>query len=241
MKELAGWFKGLLRSARLTLFIDRCRICGDDLVYRDEFVICGGCKETISPFACHVCFRCGRPLGNPNEQCGECLLALPPFRKHVSYAPYRNELRKLLLVYKYAEVEKMKTLLADYYVDVFHRDIAEGFDYLIPIPPDKGRKREFNHILAVSKIVARKLGVKLLPGCLLKVKKTLPQAGLSRSLRLKNLDGAFALADSSPSLKGKKILLVDDVYTTGTTMRKCSQLLVKKGADVVGMTLARSM
>ncbi|MCP5107575.1 MAG: ComF family protein, partial [bacterium] len=99
---------------------------------------------------------------------------------------------------------------------------------------------EFNPVLELAKILSRRFEIPLLGNHLVKHKKTLPQAGLSRSKRLTNLDGAFKLA-VAPSLKGKKVILVDDVYTTGTTIKKCTELLNKQDAEVTALTLARSV
>ena len=195
-----------------------------------------------------VCPVCSRPLGYEHDRCGQCLMDPPLYRRHISFGRYEEELRELILRYKYGGMEKLKHLLADFYMEVYQRRIMinepRSFDFIIPVPQDKGRKREFNPVLEIAKIFSKQLGIELLTGYLVKVKKTLPQAGLPRSQRLHNLHDAFRLtgAVGVPSVvKGKQILLMDDVYTTGTTIKKCTQLLVKEGADVVAMTLARSV
>jgi ComF family protein len=192
-------------------------------------------------FKTNVCGHCGRPLRNNSHRCGECLLYPPPFRKHISYGGYEEELKELILKFKYGNVEKLKHLLAGYYIEIFYKKIDEPFDFIIPVPPDKGRKREFDPVLEIAKILSKQLGMKLLIHHLVKIKKTQPQAGLTRSQRLNNLNGAFKLTNTTPSLNGKKILLIDDVYTTGTTVKKCTDLLTKEDADVVALTLARSI
>jgi len=204
-------------------------------------MICRECKEKMRMFRTNVCGHCGRPLGNNNPRCGECLLNPPPFRKHISYGGYEEELKELILKFKYGNVERLKHLLTGYYIDVFFKKIDESLDFIIPVPPDKGRKREFDPVLEIAKILSKQLGLKLLIHHLVKIKKTLPQAGLSRNQRLNNLNGAFKFINTTPSIKGKKILLIDDVYTTGTTVKKCTELLTKEEADVVALTLARSI
>jgi ComF family protein len=144
-------------------------------------------------------------------------------------------------MYKYKGVERLKLLFVDYYIELFEEKINEDFDYIIPVPPDRGRKRkrEFSPIFEISKILSRRLGIPLSSGNLTKVKQTLPQAGLTRAQRITNLDGAFKLKHPE-KIKSKKLLLIDDVYTTGTTINKCAQILTKQKADVVALTLARS-
>jgi ComF family protein len=229
-----------MRTARLTVFLSQCRLCERDLVFHDEDIVCRECKGKISMFTT-ICESCGWPMENESPLCGECILSPPPYQKHVSYGGYYDELRELILAFKYGAVEKLKHLLTGYYIEVFKKELDGSFDFIIPVPPDRGRKREFNPVLEITKILSKRLGIKLLPRHLEKVKKTLPQAELTRSRRLKNLNAAFILTGASPSLKGKNVLLVDDVYTTGTTIKKCAELLIKADAEVTALTLARSL
>ncbi len=149
-------------------------------------------------------------------------------------------LKDLILLFKYGEIKSLKKLFARYYVELIEKRVNEKFDFILPVPPDRTRKREFNHIYETAKILSRSLGIKILYGNLIKVKATAPQAGLSREQRIKNLNGAFKLRNPA-EVRGKKVLLIDDVYTTGTTVKKCSELLVREKADVLALTLARSI
>jgi predicted amidophosphoribosyltransferase len=94
-------------------------------------------------------------------------------------------------------------------------------------------------VQSVARILARELQADFRPGLLRKVRSTRPQVGLPRAQREKNLDGAFMLAEGK-KLAGKRILLVDDVITTGTTIRTCAALLNRRGARVTAVTLAQS-
>jgi len=238
---ISGIFKELVKLTRLSVFVDRCKLCEADLVVTGESLVCGDCLEKMFVFKETVCVHCGRPMWNSAKRCGECIVDPPSFRRHRSYGGYREELKDLILKFKYGRVEELKHLLAGYYLEVFEREIAEPFDFIIPVPPDRGRKREFDPVSEIGKILSKRLGVPLLTGSLVKVKQTEPQAGLSRARRLDNLNRAFALGKTSPSLEGKRLLLLDDVYTTGTTMKKCTEVLTKAGADVIALTLARSI
>ena len=246
MKLFDGIFHELLKIIQFSIFIDRCKLCENDLVLAHEKSICSDCKEKITALPSHVCSHCGRPLWNDATRCGECIVNPPLFLRHISYGRYDDVLKELILKFKYGRVDNLKHLLAGFYLEILNKHILEKeskehFDFIIPVPPDMGRRREFNPILEMAKIFSKHSGIPLLPRRLVKIKKTLPQAGLSRSKRLINLDGAFKLTSTPPSLAGKKVLLIDDVYTTGTTIRKCTLLLVKEGAAVVALTLARSV
>lgn len=242
---LYRFFREGIKITRLSVFLCQCKLCEKELVFEGEDIICRECEEKISKpgDTSFVCQHCGRLMGTRCDRCGECLINPPLFRKHISYGRYEEELKELILKFKYGGVERLKHLLAGYYIKVFKKEIEElaEFDFIVPVPPDKGRKREFNPVMEIANILSKQLEIRLLRRHLVKVKKTLPQAGLSRSRRLNNLDGAFKLSDASPSVKGKKILLIDDVYTTGTTIKKCTELFVKEDAEVVALTLARSV
>ena len=238
------WFKQLKRIVQLSIFLSTCKGCGNQLVFEGEDILCKDCREQIANIRYHdgwfnICQHCGRTLDHQYERCGECILHPPPYRKHRSYSRYQDLLRNLILMYKYSGIEKLKYLFVDYYIELFNEKINEAFDYIVPVPPDRCRKREFSPILEISKILSRRLGITLSSGNLIKVKQTPPQARLTRAQRITNLDGAFKLKHPE-KIKGKKLLLIDDVYTTGTTINKCAQLLLKQEADVIVLTLARS-
>lgn len=214
------------------------------MVYEDENLLCRDCHEQIANIRYHdrllnICQHCGRTMDHLYERCGNCILQPPSYRKHCSYSRYLDLFKDLILMYKYANIEKLKYLFADCYIELFNEKINEPFDFIIPVPPDKGRKREYVPNLEIAKIISRRLGIPLSFNNLIKVKKTPAQTKLTRAQRLTNLDGAFKLMHPE-KITGKKLLLIDDVFTTGTTMNKCSQVLIKQKADVVALTLARS-
>lgn len=235
------WLKEFFHRLQLSIFLSSCKGCGEPLVFSDEgrVCVCLECRATITLNRDPQCRICGRIMDNNYDRCGECILNPPPFRKHVSYSRYQGLLKDLILLYKYNGVEKLKNLFVDHYIELVNDVINEDFDCIVPVPPDKSRKREFGPILEAAKILCQRLGITLLSGHLVKVKETPPQAGLSKAKRLRNLDGAFKLKFPR-EIKGKKVLLIDDVYTTGTTVSKCAQLLSKHAADVAAITLARS-
>jgi len=223
----------------VSLFLPRCRICGLDLVLPGEKIICSDCRQKIVMSTENQCRSCGKFIPDGIAVCGSCLLRPPPFLRHISYAAYEDTLREIIILYKYGEVEALKTLLASLYLEILQKKLSAGFQAVVPVPVDRKRRHGFMPVWTLGRLLARELKIEFLPRLLQKKKSTQPQVGLSQTQRKANLDGAFAAADKQ-KLAGKRILLIDDVTTTGTTIRKCSAALKKSGALVTALTLAQS-
>jgi len=113
-------------------------------------------------------------------------------------------------------------------------------DGIVPVPLTRASliKRGFNQSLLIARVIARELGIPLRMDSLHKKRETLPQVGLSATERRTNLRGAFGVHDD---IRGQQLLLVDDVMTTGATVRECAKTLVRSGArEVIVLTLARA-
>ena len=229
----------MARMITVSLFLPRCRNCGLDLVRPEEEIICSDCRQKICPATENQCRTCGKFLPDGVEICGSCLLRPPPFLRHISYAAYEDTLREVIILYKYGEVEALKTFLTSLYLDTLQKNCLHGFQAVVPVPVDRRRRHGFKPVWTMGRLLARELKIEFLPSLLLKKRSTPPQVGLSQAQRKTNLDGAFTLARKQ-KLSGKKILLIDDVTTTGTTIRRCAALLSKSGARVTALTLGQS-
>ncbi len=230
----------LLQSVRSGLFHPCCRVCGYDLVVPGETVLCGNCRAKIVFAVENRCRVCGKFLPEGNATCGSCRLAPPPFECHRSFAAYEGALRQVIILYKFGQVEPLKHILADLYLETVRRELPGAFDAVVPVPADLRRRRNgFQPVRVAGKVLARRLGVPFRPGLLLKRKATPPQVGLTQAQRLANLDGAFALGAGARAA-GLRVLLVDDVTTTGTTVRKCAAVLKRGGARVTALTLGQT-
>lgn len=215
--------------------------------------ISGLAKEIFFPKRCFFCKKYGGLL------CGDCreLLDVSPARRPdrnhkylvdvFAACSYENKyVQKIIRGLKYEPFGKeLARPLAGLIVD--HCKLAEqNFDFsksvIIPVPLAKKRLRwrGFNQ----AEIIARELGaawkIPIAPNCLARIAETKNQADLGQAQRLKNIKGAFACADNAP-FKGKSVLLVDDVVTTGATMNECARVLTKNGAQsVIGISIART-
>jgi ComF family protein len=174
--------------------------------------------------------------------CGWCREALPEFGVCRSAGYYDGKLKKCIHLYKYGDHPELSRPLGRVVVESLDGEIAwENYQGIVPVPLHRRRLRErgFNQSLLLAGEVERRRAVPVLSGVLEKGRDTPSQSTLKRTERLKNLRGAFILVKRGV-IEGKKLLLLDDVYTTGATVTECAGVLLKGGAagvDVV--TLAR--
>jgi len=204
--------------------------------------------DLLFPKFCFGCQREGTFL------CQDCLSTIEIFRFHKKLktkflddlfvaTEYKNAIvKKMILSFKYDPfVKELKKDLANL-IKVHFQLLDEKFDFsdfvLIPIPLDKKRLRwrGFNQAQEIGKELANFFKIPLISDCLVKKKSTLPQAELSEKERKENLKGAFII---EKKVRGKKILLIDDVFTTGATMEEAAKTLKEAGAEkVVGIVVA---
>lgn len=148
---------------------------------------------------------------------------------------YEGNIRKLILNYKFNE----KSYLYKTFVNFLLKnekwfEIFKTCDTIIPIPISKKRKKErgYNQSLLIAKELSKKLQLSLNNNCLYKIKDTIEQSKLNKEERKKNIQGVYKL-ENQEKLKDKKILLIDDIYTTGNTIEEASKTL--KEADINGI------
>ena len=118
-------------------------------------------------------------------------------------------------------------------------EFSKGFDYIIPVPlyPSRKRERGYNQSRILAEEVSKTISVPLAEKVLIRKKKTKDQTHLSPEERERNVKGAFVVR-ANLTLQGKKVILVDDVITTGSTLKECARVLKEAGArEVVGVTL----
>jgi len=234
---LRAWGGRLLHALETTLFPSVCRVCGVPLARPGERVVCRDCLERVQPLGGHRCRRCGLVLDGSSEVCGRCAAAPPRFLRHDSFTLYEGEVKRIIHLYKYDGCEPLKHQLCAW-VEAAYARLDIPVDGVLAVPPDRGRRREYAPMDEVARLLARRLGVRFLRRGLRKIRRTPAQVGLRQRERLRNLRGAF-VADAA-LVRGKSVLLLDDVYTTGTTVRECAKALARAGARVWAVTIAQS-
>lgn len=233
-------FSHLLNNLLNILFPEKCPVCLKQSNDHAIAPICTDCWQEIRPYQGPGCQKCGRPLvSGQSLVCGDCIAEEPSFKPAVSYGLYDGTLRKAINLLKYYGLKRLSKPLSDF---LLQREIPDA-DLIIPVPLHEKslRHREFNQSALLANYIAKNAGVPLILDCLIKAKDTAHQVGLHSRERRKNIKNAFAVKNRAV-IKGKSILIIDDVITTGATIRECSRVLAKAGAgDIHVMTLAHGI
>ncbi len=232
---------GLWRSHR----VSRCLVCGQaGRSIRFENGCCPDCNSQLQLVRRAYCPGCGLmyALEAPVSLCLECRFLPKPWDGFGVFGPYEGLLRELLLKFKFQEGlgygRILQSLLFRAYAEHLHPFLP---DCILPVPlhPVRIAFRGYNQSLELGRRLARDLQVRIRPKGLVRLHNTPPQAGLNRKERLANLKGAF-LADPDV-VQGQKILLIDDIYTTGTTLTACAKALKRaKCKEIRVLVLARA-
>jgi len=229
----------LIHLGEISIFQKICLICSSSLFKPSERYLCEKCKEKIEKRNLQICKVCGLEICNEKSVCGECTISHPPYKRHIAFSVYKDDIRKLILLYKLSMIEPLKYYIARLYINIIDRYIGENYDLIIPVPSDPKRRKDFEPVLEIAMLIAEFSGKKISKSNLIKIKSTDKQSSLNYKKRIRNLTGAFIIRDPE-ELEGQRVLLIDDVYTTGTTIKRCSVLLRKHADEVYAVSLARS-
>jgi len=237
MPALAGSVRFLLKSLADFVFPPLCYGCDTEV---DEGLVCEGCRLALFTHELAVCPKCGRPCASSSRRCGRCStsISLSRVRALGMYAPPFD---KLIHAFKYSGKTKVGELLGRALAALVEQDeVLSDADVVCPVPlhPARLRERGFNQSLLLAAAISMSAGMPL-ADLLVRCKNTSVQAmKTSPEARLKNLAGAFRLR-SDTGVGGKRILLVDDVMTTGATLDQAAQTLLEGGAaSVLGAVVA---
>jgi len=213
------------------LFPQKCPVCSNMSPDRETAPICSECWDSISQYNGAVCLTCGKPLiSDRSTTCADCIREKPAFKRASSFGLYDNVLRTAINLYKYQNVKRLSKPLSD----IILRVKAPRIDTVIPVPLYKKRLRQrgFNQSALLAGHVAKGINACLAINTLVKIKDTAPQVGLNSVDRKKNIKNAFKIL-SNKLIKDKNVLVIDDVITTGATVRECSKELKRAGAKEV--------
>ena len=227
----------------------RCYFCGK--VLHEDKGLCDECISKIEFLNKAICYKCGDPLFN-NEGvdvkkllCGSCLKSKNKmiFKMMRSAYIYDDFSKKLILDFKFNDKTDLASFLAKM-LYVAGKDIfAEGVDLIIPVPLHYTRliKRRYNQSALLAKELGKLTGIEVDYKSLVKGRITKAQIDCNGTERLKNVKDAFYVK-SIENIKGKRVLIIDDVLTTGSTLKECGKALKDaKPKSIYALTLARSI
>ena len=226
------------------VFPDDCRVCEQPLQNVSRIPVCPACLRKPEPMAAdYFCVQCRAPFRNafPLDEEGRCALCrrgVRGFDAAYSFGFYEGELRALIHLFKYGRIVTLAKPLGRLLALALPRE--QSFDAIVPMPLHwrKRWQRRFNQAELLAGEIARRTHTPV-KNALRRVRFTATQAGLTNAKRRQNVSGAFR-PKRAGSLDGQRVLLVDDVMTTGATAAACARALKIAGAtQVVLLTLAR--
>ena len=213
-----------------------CDVCGEELVADTRYRLCSDCIAKL-PFANgHRCLCCGVPLADESDYCNRCQYERGAFVKNRSPLVYEGETRKIIYSLKFGKKKYLAQTLGALMADEFLKDNMEA-DIIVYVPMTEAeeKKRGFNQSELLAEEVGRRLNIAVLPA-LVKIKETKAQKELGGKERAQNLEGAFVCVFEQ--VNNRKILLIDDIFTTGATANECAKVLLKAKAREVNVLTA---
>jgi ComF family protein len=220
-----------------------CAGCGTQVA--EAQTLCAPCWTRLTFLGSPCCQACGHPFDYEVAErtlCGACVRALPPFDRARAALLYDDPSRDLILAFKHSDRIEPVELYAKWMFAVGRALVADA-DVIVPVPLHWTRlfHRRYNQAALLALAIGKLSGTPVDVAALVRKRKTQSQGRLGRLARARNVQGAFALSlGRVDQLKGKRVLLIDDVYTTGATVRTVAKVLKRAGCTGVDvLVLAR--
>jgi ComF family protein len=231
----------LLDPLLAVVFPSSCPACARPLARPTRGPLCEGCWAALPRHRVPLC-ACGIPLA-AGGRCGRCRRGLTPFAAGASLGPFAGTLRAAIHELKYRGRRRVAARLAEVLLGTPEvLALLSAGAVLVPVPlhPRRRRERGYNQAEWLAAELARRTGLELAAGALVRRADTPAQTGLSAAQRRANVRGAFAVRQR-PRICGRVVVLVDDVLTTGATASACAQALAAAGAaELRLLTAARA-
>ena len=227
--------KVLFRRLRGKLYLDGpvCSACGKELLSHIRGGLCPECEKTSVKLGTDICGKCGRVLANEAEFCDTCIRNERAFVRARSCYVYEGAPKKFVYRLKFGGRRYLAAFIAEAMVD---RYLDCGFEcdcvVAVPLSAKRKRKRGYNQAELIAEELSSRLKLPLIDGALVKTKENKSQAKLKRREREENVRGVYEVT-SPETFKGRRVLVVDDVMTTGATLGEVSRVLYKAKARSV--------
>ncbi len=235
----------IIKESIYFLLPNHCNACGKRLNINDTKLFCTECWNNIKFISGQTCKICSKPIIAKNRICEDCRKRKNYFTENKSIGLYEGILKDAIHLYKF----KSRWSIYKDFIDLINLHIPKEYilkaDLIagIPITPDKEWNRGFNQTYLIAKTLSKQYNIKFLKNVLVKTKETQPQSTLHKSQRIKNLTNSFKFNKKfTDIITDKKILLIDDVFTTGTTINECAKILKhNNAAEIFSLTIARGV
>lgn len=239
----ASWGRSLFEH----LAPGRCLVCGVVLSQKKQGQLCVRCGPFLEPRLGGFCPGCGYLQGDteaPLMHCAVCRRSPPPWETLAFFGLYTGVLRDLILEYKLQGRLGHVALLAECLAHCYRTHLrGQGWDTLVPVPlhQERLRRRGFNQSREAVRPWAKYEGLSLESQGLVRVRRTRSQTGLTKAERENNVRDAFMANGGGASWATRSVILVDDVFTTGATLRACARTLQAANVRRLAvLTLARA-
>ena len=234
--------RDMYETAITFLYPAECRVCKEFLGATTIPYICNNCWQDIHFVEPPWCDICGTP--NINGLCDACAITPPRYGKLRSVAFYQTTLQQAIHLFKFEK----KKVFARHLIQLINAHIPSDcsiaeYDFMLPVPIHKKRQQErgFNQATLLANGIAKAGGVSVLTDTLVRHRHTVAQSSLDREARQQNLIGAFTIRNPD-IIRDKRLLIFDDVFTTGATIREIvNELWTADPAEVDVLTLARTL
>lgn len=218
-----------------------CALCGHEIDPARQDTLCSDCEDRIRVIGEERCERCGALCPDLSDLCLKCTYELPHFELARSWADYTGPARELILAYKESNCRYLAGYLARRLLEVYERGELCKPDLVTCVPASRlsARRRGFAHTELLAQEFCLLAELEFSP-VLERVRETAPQKSVKHRDREENVRGSFSV-NAETALKGKNILLIDDLKTTGATVGECADVLKRAGAARVEVLTCASV
>ncbi|SES84135.1 comF family protein [Natronincola peptidivorans] len=222
----------------------KCISCNCYSNLKGECGLCSECISNISFIKENCCKKCWKPLSDPwrNDICIECEEAKHHFKRAVSAVAYEGRIKGLVFRFKYHDATYLSRYMAYMMADIMKKEKIKGDKLMaVPLYHRKEKERGYNQSHLLAKYISKHMEIPYEKANLTRVEDTKVMHNLSKKQRKLNVENAFKIIKPM-GIIGKEIILIDDIFTTGTTVDACSRLLLEAGAKEVNVvTFARGV
>jgi len=247
---LARWLESFAGALTSVVFPAGCLLCNALLMHPRRIPLCETCLASFQRIAPPICRICGQPLPVPAEPregepaCRDCIEGKFGFQLARSFGVYEGALARAIVLLKYERIEPLGSFFAKRLFELVRSDAGLfSADVIVPVPlhRQKHRERGYNQVDLFARSLARRLDVPYRSVLLVRSRPRPEKHLLSREERWEAVHGAFAMLRGS-RVDNLRVLLLDDVMTTGATLDACARALHEAGArSVLGLTIARAV